>query len=92
MHNMWACRTGKLTPEVEAIVERIRSAAEAAPMRPQHGMIDGRFVGLLNTTNYLDAESTSTLGTLTFQQFHPRELKVLLLAEHNAVAACMRAS
>lgn len=86
---MGACRTGKLTPEVEAIVERIRSAAEAAPMRPQHGMIDGRFVGLLNTTNYLDAESTSTLGTLTFQQFHPRELKVLLAVQ---AEQCMQMS
>ena len=60
-------------------MDRIRSAAEASPMRPQHSMIDGRFVGLLNTTNYLDADSTSTLGTLTFQQFHPRDLRVRLL-------------
>ena len=36
----------------------------------------GRFDGLLNTTNYLEADSSSTLGTLTFQQFQPRDLKV----------------
>lgn len=43
MYCMPPCRTGKLTPEVESIVQRIKSAAEASPMQPKPGMIDGRF-------------------------------------------------
>ena len=38
------CRTGKMTPEVESIVQRIKSAAEESPMQPKPGMIDGRCV------------------------------------------------
>ena len=38
--------------------------------------IRGRFRQMLNNTNFVDAESTLTLGVLTFKQFGPTDLKV----------------
>jgi hypothetical protein len=38
--------------------------------------IDGVFESILNSTNYLDDERCTTLGTLTFGQFGPRDLRV----------------
>jgi hypothetical protein len=69
-------RTGKLTPEVEALVEEIKAAAAEQPPQLEPALVNGTFSGLLNTTNYLAPDSTSTLGTLTFQQFAPKDLKV----------------
>jgi hypothetical protein len=36
----------------------------------------GRYESLVNTTVNLGADNTTTLGTLTFQQFKPVDLKV----------------
>ncbi|BDA42090.1 hypothetical protein COCOBI_02-8920 [Coccomyxa sp. Obi] len=71
-------RTGVLTPEVEAIVTRLKAAASEQPPQLQPELLNGTFSGLLNTTNYLAADSSSTLGTLTFQQFAPKDLKVMV--------------
>lgn len=76
-------RTGKLTPEVEALVEEIKAAAAEQPPQLEPGLVNGTFSGLLNTTNYLAPDSTSTLGTLTFQQFAPKDLKVESLRDLN---------
>ena len=69
-------RTGRLTPEVRAAVEQIEAAAEAEPLQLRSGEVDGQFELLLNTTNYLDDDACTTLGTLTFQQFGPSDLRV----------------
>lgn len=72
-------RTGRLTPEVTAAVEQIEAAAEQEPLRLRQGEVDGHFELLLNTTNYLDDDACTTLGTLTFQQFGPNDLRVGLM-------------
>jgi hypothetical protein len=77
MHFCCALRTGKLTPDVEAIVDKLKAEAGDNPPELRRDWVDGSFHLLLNTTNYLEADASSTLGTLTFQQFHPRDLKVL---------------
>ena len=77
--NCGACglrRTGRLTPEVREAVEAMEAAAEAEPLRLGPGAVDGQFELLLNTTNYLDDDACTTLGTLTFQQFGPSDLRV----------------
>ncbi|CAL5219021.1 g779 [Coccomyxa viridis] len=71
-------RTGKVTPQVEELIGQIKQAASEAPPRLQDIGVDGKFNGLLNTTNYLDDDACSTLGTITFQQFAPKDLKVQL--------------
>ncbi len=70
------CRTGRVTPQVEDLISRIKQAASEAPPRLQDIGVNGCFNGLLNTTNYLDDNACSTLGTITFQQFSPKDLKV----------------
>lgn len=55
---------------------RLKAAASDQPPQLQPELLNGTFSGLLNTTNYLAADSSSTLGTLTFQQFAPKDLKV----------------
>ena len=65
-----------MTPQVEDLISRIKQAASEAQPKLQDISIDGRFDGLLNTTNYLDDDACSTLGTITFQQFAPKDLKV----------------
>jgi hypothetical protein len=65
-----------MTPQVEDLIGRIKQAASEAPPCLQDIGMDGRFNGLLNTTNYLDDDACSTLGTITFQQFAPKDLKV----------------
>ena len=57
-------------------MEAIEAAAEAEPLRLGPGAVDGQFELLLNTTNYLDDDACTTLGTLTFQQFGPSDLRV----------------
>ncbi|KAK9846296.1 hypothetical protein WJX81_001127 [Elliptochloris bilobata] len=69
-------RTGRLTAEVKEAVEQIEAAAEAAPLHLGPGEVDGQFELLLNTTNYLDDDACTTLGTLTFQQFGPSDLRL----------------
>lgn len=54
----------------------MEAAAEAEPLRLGPGAVDGQFELLLNTTNYLDDDACTTLGTLTFQQFGPSDLRV----------------
>jgi len=56
-------------------VEEIEAVNEAQPLQLRPGAVDGRFEGMLNTTNYLDDDACSTLGTLTFQQFGPNDLR-----------------
>ena len=75
-------RTGRVTPQVEELIGQIKQAASEAPPRLQDIGVDGSFNGLLNTTNYLDDDACSTLGTITFQQFAPKDLKVLLYLDH----------
>ena len=57
-------------------MEQIEAAAEAEPLQLRSGEVDGQFELLLNTTNYLDDDACTTLGTLTFQQFGPSDLRV----------------
>lgn len=76
------CRTGRLTPEARAAVEQIEAAAEAKPLQLRSGEVDGQFELLLNTTNYLDDDACTTLGTLTFQQFGPSDLRVRFAEEN----------
>ncbi len=57
-------------------MEQIKAAAAEQPPQLEAALVNGSFSGLLNTTNYLAPDSTSTLGTLTFQQFAPKDLKV----------------
>lgn len=70
------CRTGKVTPQIEELISQIKQAASEAPPKLSDISVDGKFNGLLNTTNYLDDDACSTLGTITFQQFAPKDLKV----------------
>jgi len=65
-----------VTPQIEELIGQIKQAAREAPPRLQDLSVDGHFNGLLNTTNYLDDNACSTLGTITFQQFAPKDLKV----------------
>ena len=74
-------RTGRVTPKVKELVSQIKQAASEAPPRLQDIGVDGNFNGLLNTTNYLDDDACSTLGTITFQQFAPKDLKVPLAVQ-----------
>lgn len=70
-------RTGKLTAEIEALVEQLKATAADAPPALEADLVNGTFHSLLNSTNYLADDCTSTLGTLTFQQFAPKDLKVV---------------
>ena len=73
-----------MTPQVEELIGQIKQAASEAPPRLQDVGVDGKFNGMLNTTNYLDDDACSTLGTITFQQFAPKDLKVLIfIATHS---------
>ena len=72
-----------MTPQVEELIGQIKQAASEAPPRLQDVGVDGKFKGLLNTTNYLDDDACSTLGTITFQQFAPKDLKVHLFVLAN---------
>ncbi|MCJ1354272.1 MAG: hypothetical protein MMC33_004259 [Icmadophila ericetorum] len=73
-----AHRTGRVTSQVEELIGQIKQAASEAPPCLQDIGVDGKFNGLLNTTNYLDDDACSTLGTITFQQFAPKDLKARL--------------
>lgn len=41
--------------------------------------IRGRFRQALTNTNFVDADGSLSLGVLTFNQFGPKDLKVLVL-------------
>ena len=50
--------------------------------------IRGRFRQVLNNTNFVDADGSLTLGTLTFNQFGPKDLKVHTVRASGQLSAC----
>ena len=66
-------------------MDEIKATAEKEPAVLDSKIIDGDFNGLLNTTNYLDENACSTLGTITFQNIGPKDLKVDTVAGHSSM-------
>ncbi|KAK9818351.1 hypothetical protein WJX72_011097 [[Myrmecia] bisecta] len=69
-------RGGQMPQELAKLVEKMEAIPREQRKPISVDSIKGVFTEGLNTTNNLDQDGTTTLGTLSFQQFKPADLKV----------------